>query len=332
MGSKTEKKCDGMKNAIQLVALLVILTGWSVAEAQPPPKIAKIGVLADVDSPPVEALRQGLRDLGYIEGQNILIEYRYAEGKRDRLPDYAAELIRQKVDLIVAVAQAVPYAAKSVKDIPVVFGFSGDALDAGLVASLARPGANVTGVSFFVSVLAGKRVELLKEALPGISRIAALANPGHAGIQMELRETQNTAQAFGMSVQYQTAQVADDFVHAFDAIAKHRVNALITFPDGVTLAKRKEIAEFSAKNRIASVSGWSEFAEAGGLMTYGPNFLSSWRRVAVFVDKILKGAKPGDLPVEQPAKFELVINLKTAKQIGLTIPPNVLARADRVIR
>jgi putative ABC transport system substrate-binding protein len=330
------KKVTGLVLRAMLSALgffgALLLALSFPANAQQPPKVAKIGVLADVNSPPVEALRQGLRDLGYIEGQNILIEYRYAEGKRDRLPDYAAELIRQKVDLIVAVAQAVHYAAKSVKDIPVVFGFSGDAVDAGLVASLARPGANVTGMSFFASTLAGKRVELLKEALPGISRIAVLANPGHAGIQIELRETQTVARALGMSVQYQTAQVSNDFSPAFDAIAKYRVNALITFPDGVMLAHRQEIAEFAAKQRLASVSGWSEFADAGGLMTYGPNFLNSWRQVAVFVDKILKGAKPADLPVEQPTKFELVINLKAAKQIGVTIPPNVLARADKVIK
>jgi putative ABC transport system substrate-binding protein len=205
-------------------------------------------------------------------------------------------------------------------------------VDAGIVASLARPGGNVTGVTFFAAELAGKRVELLKEAIPGISRLAVLANPRHAGEQRELKETQVAAQAFALPLQYLTVNAPGDFEDAFAAIVRERANALIVFPDALTLARRKEIAEFSARRRIASISGWREFAEAGGLMTYGPNLVESLKRVAFYVDKILKGTKPADLPVEQPKKFELVINLKTAKQIGVTITPNVLARADRVIR
>ena len=231
-----------------------------------------------------------------------------------------------------SIGPATPYAAKSIKNIPVVIGYSGDPVDAGIVASLARPGGNVTGVTFFAAELAGKRVELLKEAIPGISRLAVLANPRHAGEQRELKETQVAAQAFALPLQYLTVKAPGDFKDAFAAIARERANALIVFPDALTLARRKEIAEFSARRRIPSISGWTEFAEAGGLMTYGPNLVDSLRRVAFYVDKILKGTKPADLPVEQPTKFELVINLKTAKQIGLTITPNVLARADKVIK
>lgn len=187
-------------------------------------------------------------------------------------------------------------------------------------------------MTFFAAVLAGKRVELLKEMVPKVSRVAVLANPGHAGEQLELRETEAVARALNVRLQYLTVRAPDDFNAAFRAMARDRAEGMIAFPDALMMAHRKEVAEFSAKSRIASISGWSEFAEAGGLMTYGPNLRDSWRRLAVFVDKILKGTKPADLPVEQPTKFELVINLKAAKQIGLPIPPNVLARADRVIK
>ena len=310
----------------------MILDSAHLAQAQQTRKIPRIGILADVSAPHHSAFQQGLRDLGYVEGENIVIESRYAEGKRDRLPELAAELVLLKVDVIVSVGPATPYAAKSVKTVPVVMGYSGDPIEAGVVASLARPGGNVTGMTFFAAVLAGKRVELLKEAIPKISRLAVLANPGHAGEQLELRETQAAAKALAMTLQYLTVRAPKDFDDAFRAMTRERAEAIIAFPDALTMAHRKEIAEFSAKNRIASVSGWSEFVEAGALMTYGPNLLDSWRRVAVFVDKILKGTKPADLPVEQPTKFEFVINLKTAKAIGLTIPPNVLVRADKVIK
>ena len=302
------------------------------AEAQQPKNIPRIGMLADVPAPHHNALQQGLRDLGYIEGENIVIERRYAKGERERLPGLAAELVSLKVDLIVSLGPATPFAAKSVKSIPVVMAYSGDPVDAGIVASLARPGGNVTGMSFFAAVLAGKRLELLKETVPRTSRVAVLANPGHAGEQLELKETQAAARALNVALQYLAVRASDDFNDAFRAMARERAEAIIAFPDALIMAHRKEIAEFSAKSRIPSMSGWSEFVEAGGLMTYGPNLLDSLRRVAVFVDKILKGTKPADLPVEQPTKFELVINLKTAKQLGLTIPPDVLARADRVIK
>ncbi|HEU4344463.1 MAG TPA: ABC transporter substrate-binding protein [Candidatus Binatia bacterium] len=315
-------------------AAMVILTFASVhiVKAQPTGKTARIGILADSRSPQVEALRQSLRDLGYIEGQNLLIEYRYAEGKRDRVPELVAELLALKIDLMVTSGPVTPIVARTVKDIPLVFGMSGDPVEAGLVASLARPGGNTTGITFFASVLAGKRVELLKEAVPGTARIGVLANPNHDGESVEFRETEIVAKAMNVTVQRHTVQVADDFAGAFTAIAKQRATALITFPDALMMAHRKEIAEFAGKLRLASVGGWSGFADAGGLMTYGPNLFNSFKRVAFYVDKILKGAKPADLPVEQPTTFELVINLKTAKQIGLTIPQSLLYRADRVIK
>jgi putative ABC transport system substrate-binding protein len=303
-----------------------------IADAQPKGKISRIGILAHFNSPQIETLRQGLRDYGYSEGQNLLIEYRYAHGKRERVPELVSELLGLKVDLIVPIGPLAPPVAKIVKGTPVIFGTSGDPVEAGIVGSLARPGGNATGMTFFAAVLAGKRVELLKEAVPGTKRIGVLANPNHAGESVEFGETETAAKAMGVSVQRHTAQVADDLARAFSAIANQRPSALITFPDALMLAHRKEIADFAAKLRLVSLGGWSEFADAGGSITYGPNLADSFRRVAFYVDKILKGAKPADLPVEQPTKFELVINLKTAKQIGLAIPPNVLARADRVIR
>jgi putative ABC transport system substrate-binding protein len=317
---------------VSVVMIILTLVSFRIVNAQSTGKIARIGILAHGSSPQLEALRQGLHDHGYIEGQNLLIEYRYAEGKRERVPDLVTELLGLKIDLIVPIGPMTPIVAKSIKGIPVVFGFSGDPVEAGVVASLARPGGNTTGMTFFAAVLAGKRVELLKEAVPATARIGVLANPNHAGELIEFRETETAAKAMSVTVQRHTVQVADDFAGAFTAIAKQRATALITFPDALMMAHRKEIAEFAGKLRLPSVGGWSEFADAGGLMTYGPNLANSFRRVAFYVDKILKGAKPADLPVEQPTKFELVINLKTAKRIGLTIPPNVLARADKVIR
>jgi putative ABC transport system substrate-binding protein len=318
----------------RFVAAMIIFTlaSLGLVNAQPTANIPRIGIIAPGKSPQLDALRQGLRDFGYSEGQNLLIDYRYVEGRHDRIPELVAQLLDLKIDIIVPMGPLAPVVARIVKTIPVVFGTSSDPVEAGIVASLARPGGNTTGMTFFASVLAGKRVELLKEAVPAISRIGVLANPNHAGESVEFAETQAAANIMTLSVQRHTAQVSDDFAGAFSALIKQRANGLITFPDALMLAHRKEIAEFAAKRRLASLGGWSEFADAGGLMTYGPNLTNSFRRVAFYVDKILRGAKPADLPVEQPTKFELVINLKTAKQIGLTIPPNVLARADSVIK
>jgi putative ABC transport system substrate-binding protein len=318
-----------------ILAVIIIFTLGSVdgaVDAQPTAKISRIGILADFITPQLDALRQGLRDLGYIEGQNLLIEYRYTEGRHERIPELVAELLELKTDLILTSGPITPNAARIIKGVPVVFSISGDPVEAGIVASLARPGGNMTGMTFFASVLAGKRVELLKEAVPGTARISVLANPNHAGESLEFRETETVAKAMSVSIQRHTAQAAVDFAGAFNAIAKQRATAIITFPDALMLAHRKEIAEFAVKLRVASVSGWSQFADAGGLMTYGPNLFNSFKRLAFYIDKILKGTKPADLPVEQPASLELVVNLKTAKQIGVSIPPSVLARADRVIR
>jgi putative ABC transport system substrate-binding protein len=315
-------------------SIMIIFTQASlgVVNAQPTGKISRIGILADFITPQLDALRQGLRELGYIEGQNLLIEYRYAEGRHERVPELVAELLGLKIDLILTSGPTTPIAAKIIKGVPAVFSISGDPVEAGIVASLARPGGNMTGMTFFASVLAGKRVELLKEAVPGTTRVGVLANPNHAGESLEFRETETAAKAMSVSLQRHTAQVADDFAGAFNTIAKQRATAIITFPDALMLAHRKEIAEFAVKQRMASVGGWSQFADAGGLMTYGPNLSNSFKRLAFYIDKILKGSKPADLPVEQPTSLELVVNLNTAKQIGVIIPPTVLARADRVIK
>ena len=322
-----------MSKRIFFSAMIILAVAcFRTVDAQPTGKTPRIGILADFITPQLDALRQGLRDLGYIEGQNLLIEYRYAEGRHERIPELVAELLDLKTDLILTSGPITPNAAKIIKGVPVVFSISGDPVEAGIVASLARPGGNMTGMTFFASVLAGKRVELLKEAVPGTARIGVLANPNHAGESLEFRETETAAKAMSVSIQRHTAQAADDFAGAFNAIAKQRATAIITFPDALMLAHRKEIAEFAVKLRVASVGAWSQFADAGGLMTYGPNLFNSFKRLAFYIDKILKGTKPSDLPVEQPASLELVVNLKTAKQIGVSIPPSVLARADRVIK
>jgi putative tryptophan/tyrosine transport system substrate-binding protein len=316
-----------------ILVVVVLLAVAVVTEAQQPKKVARIGFLSSAASPgtPYESFRQGLRDLGYVEGQNIAIEYRSGEGI-PRLTELATELVELKVDLIVAQGQAAIAAKTASRAVPVVFGMSGDPVDAGLIDGLARPGGNMTGTTFLAFELVGKRLELLKEAVPKISRVAVMAYPGHPGEERELKETQITAQALKTVLHYFSVTNPTDIDKAFSEIAKAHTDAILAFPDPITMAHRTQIAEFAVKRRLPSVFGWKDYVDAGGLMSYGPNLGESWRRVAVYVDKILKGTKPADLPVERPAKFEFVINLKTAKQIGVTIPPNVLARADRVIK
>ena len=260
-----------------------------------------------------------------------MIEYRSAED-RSRLAELATELVQWKAEVIVAAGGAAGSAKMATDTIPIVFLYSGDPIEAGLIASLARPGGNMTGITWLAFELVGKRLELLKEVAPRVSRVAVLASPAHPGEQRELMETQTTARTLGTTLLYHQVRASADVDRAFDAIIKENANALLAFPDPVTMGHRKQIAEFAAKNRLASVFGFSEYVESGGLMSYGPTRDEPQRRIAVYVDKILKGAKPADLPVELPMKFELVINLKTAKQIGLTIPPNVLVRADKVIK
>ncbi len=318
-----------------LLITVLLITG--VAEAQPTKKIPVIGTLhADTPSafePSYEAFRQGLRDLGYVVGQNILIEYRYAEGKRDRLPELAAELVRLKVDVIVVTGDGPTSAVKrATSTIPIVVASAGDLVGAGLVASLARPGGNVTGSTNVDADFSMKRLQLLKEAFPKLSRVAVFSWEGSPGDRDELKETQAAAQPLGVRIQSLEVRDPSQFQSAFATMAKERAGALIITNNSFTFFHRKRIFELAARNRLPTMCGRAGFVEAGGLMSYAADRLDSYRRAATYVDKILKGAKPADLPVEQPTKFVLVINLKAAKQIGLTIPPNVLARADRIIR
>ena len=321
-----------MNRKILVLIVVTILNPVHVIDAQTSRKIQRIGFLAPQSQPVgrVEVFRHALRDLGYIEGQNVKFEYRGHE-ERSQLGALATELLREKVDVIVTQGAATR-AAQIAGTVPVVFGYSGDPVEAGLVKSLARPGGNMTGITMLAFELVGKRLEALKEVVPKVSRVAVLSSPAHPGEQRELSETQKTARDVGVTLLYHQVSNTADVNAALDATVRDNANSLLAFPDPVTSAHRAQIAEFAAKRRLPSVFGSSDYVDAGGLMSYGPDHNALWRRLAVYVDKILKGAKPEDLPVEQPTKFELVINLKTAKQIGLTIPPNVLARADRVIR
>jgi len=326
------------KKVVGLAIWAVLLALSFPAGAQQAKKIPRIGFLASVsassDADRIEAFRQGLRELGYVEGQNVTIEYRWADGKFEQLPDLAAELVRLKVDVIVAVVtQASLAAKKATGTIPIVMVGVSDPVGSGLVASLARPGTNITGTSSMTAEIIGKLLELLKETLPKISRVAALWNPANPVFQaLQLRETEVAARALGVQLRILEARGPDEIDRAFAAMVKERTKALLILGDPVFTSHRKRIADLAAKYRVPAVSGTREYVEAGGLMAYGPSFPDMHRRAATYVDKILKGTKPADLPVEQPKKFEFIINLKAAKQIRLTIPPNVLARADTVIR
>ena len=330
---ETEKKTT--KINLLLLALSVALFALGAqAQAQQATRIPHIGYLAPTKYESREkAFRQGLHDLGYIEGQNIFIEWRVGGPNVDRLRELAAELVHLKVDIIVATSTFPVQATKGVtKTIPIVFAGVLDPVGSGFVASLARPGGNITGLSLLAPELTGKRLELLKEAFPKISRVAVLWNVEHPATARLYAEAKRAAQELRVVLQSVEVRGVNDFDAAFATIRRNRSHALLTIPDPLTNAEGPRIANFTAKNRRPSIFDIVETMEAGGLMAYGVNRLEPYRRAAIYVDKILKGAKPGDLPVEQPTKFEMVINLKTAKQIGLTIPPNVLARADRVIR
>jgi putative ABC transport system substrate-binding protein len=313
-----------------LTALAGALAAPLVAEAQQAGKVARIGVLAvsaAAFSPRIEAFRKGLREHGYVEGKNIVFEYRYAEGKLDRLLDLATELVALKVDVIVTASLPVVRAAqKATSTIPIVFAAVGDPVATGLVKSLARPGQNITGLSILGPELDGKRLELLKEAVPKTSRVAILFGPESPRKELEI-----AAQALGIQLISLPVRELGDFEPAFETARKENVHALLTSPSPLLNTVRERIVELAAKNRLPAMYAGPEFVEAGGLMSYAPSYTDLFRRAATYVDKILKGAKPGDLPVEQPTKFELVINLKTARALGLTIPPSVLARADQVI-
>ena len=324
------------KRVVYVALALLLLTLCVPAEAQQTAKIPKVGWLAAGSAsgvaPLTDAFRQGLRQLGYVEGKNIIIEFRYAEGKFDRLPDLAAEIVHLKVDVIVvANPEAIDAAKRATATIPIVMVGPGDPVKLGLIASLARPGGNLTGLSFISIELTGKRLELLKEAFPKISRVAVLRTPG-AAQEQQMKEIDVVAQGLGIQVQYVHVQSRDDFDNAFSAITKGRADALLILRSPLFRTHATRVTDFAEKRRLPTMYDDRLFVEAGGLMSYGTDTLDFYRRAATYVDKILKGTKPADLPVEQPMKFEFVVNLKTAKQIGVTIPPNVLARADKVIR
>jgi len=323
-----------------VVCLLItaLLLAVLPAEAQQTKKIPGVGYLAGASLSSQltrnEAFRQGLRELGYVEGKNIVIEWRSAEGKRDRVPALVAELVRLKMDIIVTDGPTVTRTAKeATSTIPIVMTGVGDAVGSGLVASLARPGGNVTGLSTLRPEISGKRLELLKEILPRLSRVAVFTTSMSQDYAQTKKEIDLAAGAFGVKLQYLDVLDPKHVESAFRAADKGRADAVLVRVSGrIADSHRKEIAELAVKSRLPAIYERAEYVEAGGLMSYGVSINDLYRRAAIYVDKILKGAKPADLPVEQPMKFELIINLKTAKEIGLVIPPNVLARADKVIK
>jgi putative tryptophan/tyrosine transport system substrate-binding protein len=328
-----------MKRAVvpSILVAVVLLAVAIAAKAQQATKIPRIGFLSTVSLSSVaartESFRQGLRELGYVEGKNITIEWRDAEGKLDRLSERAVELVRLKVDVIVTAAPAPTRATKEATvTIPIVMAFDNDPVGNGFVASLARPGGNITGLSTYYPEITGKQLELLKEIVPNLSRVAVLGTSTVPGNEQTLKETELAARAFGVKLQYLEIQNPQDIENVFRAASKGRAGAVLVLSSPVATSQRAQIAEIAAKSRLPAIYPQSDHIDAGGLMFYGPSIADLYRRAATYVDKILKGAKPAELPVEQPMKFELIINLKAANKIGLTIPPNVLVRADRVIK
>ena len=322
---------------LSILVVAVLLTVEVIAQAQQPTRIPRIGYLIAV-SPSTSANRikvfqQGLRELGYTEKNNIVIEYRYAEEKLDRLPALAAELVRTKVDIIVtAGGQATRAAKEATSTIPIVMTNDPDPVGSGFVASLAQPGGNITGLSTLAPELSGKRLELLREVVRKLSRVAIVGTSTQPGHAHAIKELELAAKGFNVQIQYLDVIDTTDIETAFRAAAKGRADGILTLTSPILRSQRVQLAELAVKNHIPAIYNDIQFVEAGGLIFYGVSFLDLDRRAATYVDKILKGAKPSDLPVEQPKKFELIINLKAAKQIGLTIPPNVLVRADRVIK
>ena len=317
--------------------LLAVVTAGPPVDAQQAPKIPKVGLLAS--STPtaaghvVEAFRQALRELGYVEGKTVVLEVRYGEARPERLPELARELVGLKVDVIVGGADGGTAALKrETQTIPIVMGNSSDPVGTGFVASLARPGGNVTGLSTMSPELSGKRLELLRDAVPGVSRVAFLWNPDVRGNVLDYKDAEGAARSLRLELQSVEVSRAEDLDRAFSAVTNERAQALVLPPNPVGFANRGRIASFAQKHRLPTMSAQREYVDAGGLMSYGHSLTDMYRRAAVYVDKILKGAKPADLPVEQPTKFELVINLKTAKGLGLTIPQSLIRRADQVIQ
>ena len=325
------------KSALRLLLIIVLLGGVAIAGTPQRAKVPRIGylVLPALDDPPSEerqAFLQGLRELGYVEGKTIIIEYRSAGWNRELLPDLAAELVGLKVDLIVAAGLTIQAAKDATKTIPIVMPATPDPVGAGFVGSLARPGGNVTGLSLMAPDLGGKRLELLKEAVRKVSRLAVLWNSASPSSETEWKAMQPNAGALGIKLESRPARNADEFLKAFSDMSVTRPDGVITILDTLTSSYSKIIADWALQARLPTMFGYGAAAEAGGLMSYAPRFPDLYRRAAYYVDRILKGTTPADLPVEQPTKFEFIINLKTAKQIGVTIPPEVLYRADKVIK
>jgi putative ABC transport system substrate-binding protein len=325
------------KNAISLTLCAMLFALCSFAEAQQPAKVHRIGYLsaasAEADKNRFAHFQRGMQELGYVEGKNIVIEQRYAAGNFEKIAELPAELIRLRVDVLVVYGDAAILAAKNATStVPIVMTVHPDPVGDGIVASLARPGGNVTGLSDLHTVLATKRLEILKEVVPSASRIAVFFHAANPTLLRQLKDIQEMAPAFRVTVLSVPATGPDDFDRAFTTMRKERAGGLMVLGSPLIGIHRRQILDLAVKSRLPAIYTVRENPEAGGLMSYGANFHELWRRAATYVDKILKGTKPADLPVEQPTKFEFIVNLKTAKQIGLTIPPNVLARADRVIR
>jgi putative ABC transport system substrate-binding protein len=328
-----------MKKKFLCVALGALLLALSFpAKAQQPKKLPRIGYLsagnpAAISESAAEAFRQGLKDLGYIEGKTITIEYRHAEGKLDRLSDHAREFVRTKVDVIVAPSTPSAVAAKNAtREIPIVFHTTGDPVERGIVATLAKPGGNITGMTMGGAELYGKRLDLLKEIIPKLSRAAFMWNPESSAAELNLKEMQSSAQVLGLQIRSLEVRTPEDIEPAFDAAIRAKAGGIVMAGVPPINTYPKRVVDLAAKHRLPAIYNQELWPARGGLMSYGSNTVESYRHLASYVDRILKGASPADMPVERTMKFELTINLNTAKQIGLTIPPNVLARADRVIR
>jgi len=329
------KGIKGLPVVIALALSAIFLALCFSARAQQQKKAPRIGWLgaAHTSAPRMEAFRQGLHELGYTDGKNIFIEYRYAEGKLDHLPALAADLVRLKVDVIVAGSPQVTRAAKqATSTIPIVMAFDDDPVGSGFVASLARPGGNITGLSTLFPEMSGKQLELLREIVPKLSRVAVLGNATQPGNPQALREINLTADGFGVQIQYLEVRGPKDIETAFREASKERADAVLVLSTTILYFNRRQVSDLAVKTRLPTIYGRPEYVDEGGLVYYGPSYTDLYRRAAVYVDKILKGAKPADLPVEQPTKFELIINLKAAKQVGLTIPSRVLERANQVIK
>jgi putative ABC transport system substrate-binding protein len=321
---------------LSAVVAVLLLTAQPVVSAQPAEKVYRIGVLETrstvLNAANIDAFRRGMQELGYKEGQNFEIAYRSSDGRDERFPGLASELVRLKVDLVLTRGTPATLAAKSAtRTIPVVMAASGDPVAAGLIASLGHPGGNVTGLSLFNVEIYSKRVELIRELIPRVTRIAGLFNMSNPVLPVQWKEVERAGRSLGIQTQLLDVRRSEDLPRAFDAAAMQRAEALIVGLDSVTQGNLRVIAELAAKHRLPSIYGDKEYADFGGLITYGPSEHDLYHRAAIFVDKIFKGAKPADLPVEQPTKFELVFNLKTAKALGLTVPPSLLLRADQVI-